>query len=103
MSTWSKNSIWGHFDDGCKSKSHNRVIILTKIINLGVWEQLSILKIAFRGISQTGSRPHLIQHIKLCSCADFHAFNHNFRKIVVSEALATTLFGCMLSLTFDQY
>ena len=74
MSTWSKNSIWGHFDDGCKSKSHYRVIILTKIINLGVWEQLSILKIALQGISQTGSRPHLIQHIKLCSCADFHAF-----------------------------
>ena len=81
--------IWGHFDDGCESRSHNRVMIkiytnfhviyfvfnkVIEIINLGVWEQLSILKIAFGGISQSGSRSHLIQHIKLYSCADFHAF-----------------------------
>ena len=78
----------GHFDPGRESKTHNRVMIsiytnfhvihfvfnkVIDITSLGVWEQLSILKVAFGGILQSGSRSHLIQHIKLCSCADFHA------------------------------
>ena len=45
-----------------------------EIINLGVWELLSILKIAFRGISQSGFRPHLFQHVKFYNCTNLHAF-----------------------------
>ena len=37
------------------------------------WNRVTILKIAFRGNFEMGSRPYLVQHVKLCKNAKFHA------------------------------